>query len=891
VTDTEARVPDGLAGGSAGVAYPPHWEADVVAADGGTVHIRPIMPEDAAAIVAFHGGLSAETRYLRYFSPFPRIPAKELHRLVNVDHVNRVALVGLLGKEIIAVGRWDRLDNADEAEVAFVVADAHQGRGIATILLEHLAAAGRERNIRRFTAEVLNHNPRMLTVFNDAGYQSTHAVDHGIVHLEFDIDETAVTEAVALEREQSAEAASMRRLLAPATVAVIGASADPAKLGNAVVRNLLRHEFRGAIYPVNPTARAIEGIPAYPQITDIPAAVDLAVIAAPAATVPDIVAQCVAKQVRGLVIISGGFAERPDDPEGGLAAQRALVAEAHANGMRVIGPNCLGIANNDPDVQLNASLAPLVPRRGRTGFFCQSGALGVAVLGEAVRRDVGLSTFVSAGNRADVSGNDLLQYWGTDPDTDVILLYLESFGNPRKFAQLVRRVGRTKPIVAVKSEPGRMVKGLAHSSVHLDEVSLRSLFEASGVIRVETLDGMFDIGLLLAAQPLPMGNRVAVVGNSSALNVLATAACAAEGLEAVRSVDVGPNVTAEAFGAALAGAARAEDVDALVAVFVPALLRTSGAEYAEALRAAVRGVDKPVLSTFLGFDGVPAELREPGTLLPTRGSIPSYPSPERAVRTLAHAVRHAEWRRRPPGFYVDLPGIDPEPARRVVEHVLATSEGGRWLDDDELDRVLSPFGLGMVPLREVVGPWEARAAAVTLGWPVALRLPSLTPGAVRLYLGDEHALADAWHDLGLGEDSRAVVQAMAPRGVDVVFGVQEDLSFGALVSFGIGGVATELLDDRAYAAVPLSSQDAYDLVRAPRAAAMLTGYRGAVAADLDRVADVALRLSRLADDLPEVAELRVGAIAGPDVTAMLWAQVRVAPPRSRVHGPRRLISF
>jgi acyl-CoA synthetase (NDP forming)/GNAT superfamily N-acetyltransferase len=871
--------------------YPPHWEADVVVADGGTVHIRPMLPTDAPGILAFHAKLSDRTRYLRYFSAYPTIPPKDLDRFTHVDHVNRVALVVLLAGEIIGVGRFDRLADKDEAEVAFVIADDHQGRGIGTVLLEHLAAAGRERAITRFSAEVLAENPRMISVFLDAGYHTSREVDFGVLHLVFDIDETALTEAVALEREQSAEAASIRRLLSPRSVALVGASADPNKIGNAVLLNLIREGFGGAIYPVNGDADEIEGLRAYAKVTDIEGPVDLAVIAAPSEAVESIVTQCASKDVHGLVIISGGYAERSDDPVAGLAAQRALVTAARASGMRIIGPNCLGIANNHPAVKLNASLAPLIPRRGRTGFFCQSGALGVAVLGEAVRRDVGLSTFVSAGNRADVSGNDLLQYWEKDPDTDVILLYLESFGNPRKFARLIGRVGRTKPIVAVKSQGGQVVTALAGTSVHMSDASLRSLFEASGVIRVDTLDAMFDIGLLLAAQPLPAGDRVAVVGNSSALNVLVTASCAAEGLRAVRSVDIGASASAEVFGAALADAVRADDVDSIVAVFVPPLLHTSGEEHAVALRDAVRGSGKPVISTFLGFDGVPAQLSEPGGLMPNPGSVPSYPSPERAVRTLALAVRHAQWRRREPGFLVHLPGVDPAPARRVAKHVLATSDGGRYLDDDEVRKMLEPFGLTLVPLREVVGPWEARAAAATLGWPVSLRLPYRTEGAVRLRLTDEHALADAWHDLGLEENSRAVVQAMAPRGVDTIFGVQEDVSFGALVSFGVGGVATELLEDRSFAAVPMSSRDGYDLVRAPRAAPMLTGYRGATPANLDALSDVALRLSRLADDLPEVAELNLGVVAAPDAAHLLWASIRVAPPRSRSDGPRRLRGY
>lgn len=868
--------------------YPPRWEADVVVADGGTVRLRPITPRDADALVAFHAGLSDRTRYLRYFSAYPRIPERDLYRFTHVDHVNRVALVVLLGPVIIGVGRFDRLSDPDEAEVAFVIADAHQGRGIGSILLEHLAAAARELHLRRFTAEVLAGNPRMVRVFLDAGYQPTRAtrsLDYGVIHLEFAIDETALTESVAREREQRAEARSIARLLTPRSVAVVGASRDPAKIGNAVLRNLVRADLAGDIYPVHPSAAVVEGRPAHRSVLDIPGAVDLAVIAVPAGSVGGVVQECAAKGVHGLVVISAGFGERTDDRAAGLAAQRALVGSARQHGMRVVGPNCLGIANTDPDVRLNASLAPLIPPRGRTGFFAQSGALGVAVLGEAVRRNLGLSTFVSAGNRSDVSGNDLLQYWEADPNTDLVLLYLESFGNPRKFARLARRLGRHKPIVAVKSGRGRVVSGLEGTSVQVSEASVQALFEASGVIRVGTLDEMFDVGLLLAAQPLPGGDRVAVVGNSAALGVLVVDACAAEGLVVARSADVGVNAGPERFRAALTEAVDDAEVDAVVAVFVPPLLTSAADEYATALRAASRAADKPVLSTFLGFDGVPPSLAEPGDFTPSARSVPSYPSPERAVRALGRAARYARWRRREPGVVPELSGVDVDSARRLVEHVLATSPGGRELSEDEVATVLGSVGLSSVMSREVVGPWEARSAAATLGWPVALR----HGGTVRLHLGDAHALADAWADLGLAEDGRAVVQAMAPRGVDTVFAVHDDRAFGALVSFGVGGVATELLGDLAFAAVPLTTTDAAALVRAPRAAALLTGFGGAAPADLDALGDVASRLSRLSDELPEVTHVTLGTVvAAPSGAYILSATARVAAPASRADGPRRL---
>ncbi len=808
---------------------PPHWEADVIVADGGTVHLRPIRPSDAAKLVALHGGLSARTRYLRYFSAYPRIPERDLYRFTHVDHHDRVALIVELGNELIAVGRYERAAGTDEAEVAFVVADAHQGRGIGSVLLEHLAAAGRECGIRRFTAVVLAENTNMMRVFRDAGYEVTRHLDYGEVNLEFAIDETALTETVMREREQRAEARSIERLLFPGSVAVVGASNDVGKIGNAVFGNLLRMGFEGPIYAINPDARHVGGVPAYRSVLDVPDTLDLVVIAVPAVSVLDVVDECAQRGVRGIVVISGGFGERgsEDEREAGRQAQRELVVKARSHGMRVVGPNCLGIVNTDREVRLNASLAPLPPLAGRVGFFSQSGALGVAILGEAARRGLGVSTFVSAGNRADVSGNDLLQFWETDPRTDVVLVYLESFGNPRKFARLARRLGRRKPIVAVNSAAGAVVPGLEQTSVTLPDVSARALFEASGVIRVETLSGMFDVALLLASQPLPAGRRVAVVGNSTALGVLVTNSCAANGLELARLDDVGVEADAAAFEQAMRVAVDDPEVDAVVVVFVPPLQRTAGEDVAIALRTIAETSAKPVLSTFLGFEGVPEALAASGPSAPARGSVPSYPSPERAVRALARAVRYAMWRSRTPGEVPQLHDVDLDAARALVERVLAGTDG-----------------------RELT-PEEAGQLLGTVGVVLSNEVPAET--------------------------------------VEVVFSVFDDRSFGALVSFGIGGVATELLGDRSYAVAPMTTTDAEELIASPRAAPLLSGYNGSQPCDTGALSDLALRLSALGDALPELSECRVQALATPFGVHVTSVRAWVAAPTARADtGPRRM---
>ncbi len=807
---------------------PAHWEADVIVADGGMVHLRPIRRADADALVAFHAGLSQRTRYLRYFSAYPRIPDRDLYRFTHVDHHDRVALVALLGERIVAVGRYERERGGDSAEVAFVVADDQQGRGIGSVLLEHLAAAARDIGVKRFVAIVLAENASMLRVFRDAGYEITRHVDFGEITLDFDVAETEPTEIVMREREQRAEARSIGRLLQPRSVAVVGASNEAGKIGNAVFVNLLRMGLDGPLYPVNPDARHVHGVRAYPSVHDVPDDIDLAVVAVPAPAVPEIVEQCAERGVRGLVVISGGFGERGEEAErvAGAQAQRALVASARNHGMRVVGPNCLGIVNTDPAVGLNASLAPLPPLAGRAGFFCQSGALGVAVLGEAAQRGLGVSTFVSAGNRADVSGNDLMQFWETDPRTDVVLMYLESFGNPRKFARVARRLGRRKPVVAVKSDTGAVVAGLAQTTVAVPDVSMRALFEASGIIRVETVGDLFDVALLLTSQPLPEGPRVAVIGNSTALGVLVTNALIQESLQPAQLVDVGVDAGADAYVHALRDALADPGVDAVVAVFVPPLQSPASEDVASAVRGAIAESSKPVVSTFLGFEGIPDALAGAGDSYPPRGSVPSYSTPERAVRSLGRVYRYAQWRRRPASLVPALRDVHPGPARELVRRVLDEAPAGRELTPEETTSLLAHFG-------------------------------------IRSDAGAE--------------------------GISVEFAVQDDRSFGALVSFGISGVATDLLHDRAYAAVPLTSADAGELIAAPRAAPLLEGYGGGPSTEPDVLVELALRISALADALPEVGSAVLTANAGPRDVAVIHARVRVGEVVARPDtGPRRL---
>lgn len=805
--------------------YPRHWEADVIASDGGTVHVRPITPADADDLVAMHARTSERTRYLRFFGPYPRIPDRDLKRFTTVDNKDRVALIVKVGTDLIAVGRYDRYPDTDTAEVAFLVEDAHQGRGLGPMLLEHLAAAARENGIKRFAAEVLAENGRMVRTFIDAGYSPTRSYEEGVVQLQFPIEPTETTQAVMYSREQRAEARSLERLLTAKSVAVIGASNDHTKLGYTVMRNVLDYGLDGPIYPVNPTAAHVAGVPAYKSVLDIPNDVDLALLAVPANQVEGVVEECGQKKVRGLVVISGGFSERD---EHGRSEQQKLVETARTYGMRVVGPNCLGVVNTRPDVHLNATISPFVPPPGRVGFFCQSGALGVAILADAARRGLGMSTFVSAGNRADVSGNDLLQYWATDDRTEVILLHLETFGNPRKFARLTREIGREKPIIAVKSGRHSGVKvGLPGGGISDDIV--QALFESSGVIRVDTLMQSFDIAMLLAHQPLPEGNRVAVVGNSSALGVLVKDACLANGLELAEGypVDIGPEGSVARFEDELRAACTDDSVDAIVAVFVPPVV-TDSTPYAEALARVSRDSSKPIVTTFQGMSGIPEGLQMVGeTGEVERDSVPAYETPERGVLALARATAYNRWRQKPTGAFVDPEGIDHKAAASVIYRVLEKDPEGRQMTEEESAELLAAYGITM---------------------------SSNDPG---------------------------------DDGIPVMIGLADDPSFGALISFGVSGLAVELFGDVAYRAMPLSDTDIGELIRGPRAFPLLTGYRGTKPVNLDVLHELIARVASVSEHNPEIRSLTLDpVVTTPDGVVITRASVHVGPPVSL--GPRRL---
>lgn len=865
----------------------------MVLRDGRTAHIRPIAPSDAPGLVTFYADVSDQSKYFRFFAPMPTLSERDLRRFTEVDHHARVAFVLTVGEKILAVASYELIE-PEEAEVAFLVQDAHQGRGIGQLLLEHLAQAARERGLHRFVAEVLPDNQRMLQVFHDQGYQVTGGWDEGVMHLEFNIDPTDTAMGVMAAREHRAEAASIEAFLSARSVAVIGASRRSDTIGAALVRNLVLGDYSGRVYVVNPTADAVAGMPAYARVGDIPGDVDVAIVAVPADSVQDVVLDCAAKGVHGLIVISSGFAETGDE---GRRRQRRLVGLARSYGLRLIGPNALGVINTAADVSLNASLSPVMPPRGRAGFFCQSGALGSAILEKVRGRGLGLSTFVSAGNRADVSGNDLLQYWEEDDSTEVVLLYLESIGNPRKFSRIARRVSRTKPVIAVRS--GRTTQGVPMGhvvrAIEAPQAAVDAMFRQAGVIQVDTLDEMFDVAQLLAHQPLPRGSRVGLVGNSDALGLLASDAAAASGLEVTRSVALGVESTAEDFEQALDKLIDDREVDGVVAIYIPPL-NSGGADVANALAAVSEQSDKPIVATFLGREGVPELLRVPDLAGNTagRGSVPSYPAVEQAVRALSRVVEYNAWLERQPEGDEELVDIDHDAATRLLAEVLIESPDGRDLTSAETKQLLACYGIDLWDRFAVTSATEAVSAAVELGWDVVLKATAeplrQRPDLAHVWrnIADADEMAHAYDELTKVTASVAdpgfVVMRTAPPGVPVRIEGLEDPLFGPAVSFSVSGAITELLGDVAYRIPPISRLDAHEAVRSIKAAPLLFGHRGSEPVDVDAVEDLFRRVAHLKNDLQQVAAIELSLVhATPTGVCVLDAAVRVEPvidPRS-----------
>lgn len=899
---TDPELPEG---------YPHGWEADVVLRDGTVAQIRPIRPSDTVALQAFHSGQSDESIYLRFFAPLKELSDRDAHRFTHVDYRRRVALVMTREDEIIGVARYDRLDGSGtqegdlrpgegpEAEVAFNVSDRFQGRGIGSVLLEHLAAIGQEQGVERFVADVLPQNRRMISVFKDAGYAVDNHYDDGVVVLGFDISPTEQSEHVRADREQRAESVSVKALLSPASVAVVGVSRREHSVGRQALRGIVEGGFTGSLYVVGKDAGEIDGRQVYTSVRDLPGEVDLAVIAVPAAQVASVVADCAVRGVRALLVLSSGFAELEPDADGaGARRQQNLVRAARRAGMRVVGPNSFGLINTDHQVSLNASLAPVMPRPGSLGLLAQSGALGIAILGMLEARGLGLSQFVSAGNRVDVSGNDLMQHWFDDEATTVVGLYLESMGNPRKFNRIARRLAARKPVVVVKSDISAHGTPRGHRvRTTQSPEAFRAMLRQTGVIRVDSAHELFDVAQLLVNQPLPAGPRVAIVGNSDALGRIAADAAVSRDLSLTHGpVSLAPDASPAQFAEALEQAFAADDVDSVIAVFIPPLV-TDGLEVARELARAARSGAKPTVATFLGIHGVP-EVLSYTDADGTARTIPSYSMPEDAVRALAAATRYGQWRLRDRGRLVEFSDLDEARADALIRSVLAQDPHGRRLTTAEADELLACYGIRIWPVRPVETVQEAVEAAEQMGFPVVLK--SVSPlvrhqpvTGMRADIRSAETLREAWaaldDRLAPLNANRFVVQRMAPPGVACVIGSREDPLFGPVIRFSLAGAPTELLEDIGYRIPPLTDVEVADLVRSVKAAPLLNGHRGAAPVDLPALEELIARISILAEQHPEVLDLELNPVnCRPDGLDVLGGGIKVGPQQRSDTGRRAL---
>jgi acetyl coenzyme A synthetase (ADP forming)-like protein len=835
---------------------------DVILRDGTTLRLRAPGRDDLGALVAFFEGLSEQSRYMRFHGAV-RVEPRMVEPFLEPDWTESGSLAGVLDDRVVALASWVRLRDPSAAEVAFVVADELQGKGLGTRLLEQLARRAGAVGIQSFVAEVLPENRAMLEVFGHVGFEVVRELESGTVEVRFPIAPTERLAASVDERDHVAVVASLRPFFEPRSVAVLGASPRRGSIGGELFRNVLAADFSGVAYPVNRRGESVAGVRAYTGVGEIPDEVDLAVVCLPGAQVLEAAQACLARGIRALCVISAGFAEVGEEGE---ERQRRLLELARSHGGRLIGPNCLGVAAAGP--RLNATFArSAIPFEGKIGFSSQSGALGLALIEAAEARGLGLSAFVSIGNKADVSSNDLLEWWEEDGGTDLVLLYLESFGNPRKFARLARRVARSKPILAMKS--GRSAAGARAASSHTaalagSEAAVDALFRHAGVLRADTLEELLDVAALLSSQPLPRGRRVALLTNAGGLGILCADACDAAGLElaplteetvtalsellpveasTANPVDVLGSATAATYEAVLPLLLADARVDAAIVLFVPPV--TAGAdEVAEAVARAVQGSEKPVLAALMSAQGVPEALR--------RGERPiaAFPYPESAARALGRAVERAEWLRRPAGVVPELEGID----RGAAEAVIAAAGEG-WLDPARTRALLAAYGLPLVPERSAVDADEAGAAARELGYPIVVK--SAAPGAhktetggVALDVRDEAEVRAAAEAIGYP----VILQPMIRGGAELLAGLVQDPVFGPLVAFGPGGVLAELIGEASFRIAPLTDVDARELVQEGKAGRLVAGFRRPPA-DLDAVVDLVLRLSRLADDLPEVAEL------------------------------------
>ncbi|MBK5218356.1 MAG: GNAT family N-acetyltransferase [Thermoleophilia bacterium] len=887
--------------------YPAHREVDVVLRDGSTIGLRPVRPSDEASLREFFDELDPDSQSFRFFSGAANL-GRIAHEMARVDYGSRYGLLARRGEEGRPIGHGVYIElEHGQAEVAFAVAEEMQGHGLGTILLAHLAEVAAENGIDTFVAEVLPQNHRMIEMFRESGFPVDVRSDADGIRVE--LPTSLSTKAIASfeDRDRLAAVEAVRAFLEPRSIAVVGASRRPDSVGGSVLRNLLASGFSGALHAINPAATEVQGLPALAGIEEISGEVDLAIISVPSNKTLAVAHQCAAKGVRALVVLSAGFSESGDE---GARRERELLDVCRTAGMRLIGPNCLGVLNTDPEHSLNATFAPGAPSLGDVGFVTQSGALGLALIDLAAATGVGVSSFASVGNRADITANDLLEFWEQDPRTRIALLYIESFSDPRRFSRVARRIGRRKPVVVVKS--GRSGSGARAASSHTgallaaSDLATDALFDQSGVIRAETLAELLDVASLLSSQPLPRGPRVGILTNAGGPGIMCADACEAAGLEVPElseearaelraflpseaalgnPVDMIATARAEHYRRALAALARWDGIDSVIVIFIRPLLTEAG-DVAEAIHSVVEDLPRrlPIQAVFMS----PAD----HALLRETAAVPTHLYPEEAARALGKVVRHVRWRERTPVVPPHLIGLRRVEAAAVLAEGLA--EGREWLDPGQSARLLDCYGIAMPDSRAAVDPLSAGQAAKEIGGTVVLKaigsqiLHKTEVGGVRVGLTGAEQVAEAAQDM---DDELAhrrlereafLVQEQIDDGVELLIGIASDPVFGAVIACGAGGTTAELLGDVQLRVSPLDGADPEGMLNGLAMRPLLEGYRGAAPADIGALRGVIARVGAMSEAHPEILELDLNPVVATSTGAIAVdcrVRIRARPPR------------
>jgi len=871
------------------------YRAEAILRDGRSIYLRALRDGDRQGLRELFRQLSPGSVHFRFFRFKKWLTESELAHFTDLDFVRDAALIAAFmeqGKErIIGVGRYSSLEESDgpqRAEVALAVAEAFQGKGAGTLLLAHLAAIARRNGIAEFRGDVLEENDKMIEGFSSLGFHMERRHEPGTVHYRFPTEATDEFSSAQLRRERIATAASVRSFLNPRAIAIVGASRRQDTIGAALLGNLMRCGFKGNLYPVNPSTPEIEGLKAYPTVTAIQAPVDMALIVVPAAAVEPAIEDCARAGARSVVVISAGFGEVSAE---GRQTEKRLRQLARSSGMRLVGPNCMGVINTAPEISMNANFAPVWPPAGSVGLLSQSGALGYGILNLTPDLKFGISTFVSVGNKADVSVNDLLCYWSEDPNTKVIMLYLESFDDPAKFARLAPEIARRKPIVAIKS--GRTTAGTRAASSHSaalasSDIAVEALFKQSGIIRAQTVEQLLDITRFLSAQPLPAGRGVGAITNAGGPGILLADACEAHGLilpeysaaskDALRKflpmqaglanpIDMIASATPEQYARAIEIAGADPDVDSLILIYLPPGLHPAD-EMFKAMQDAIERVpaEKPVLAVLMSAHGLP-----PLVCAEPRGRIPAYGFPENAAVALSAAYQYSAWRKREKGNILTLDAHAKQEIRALIGRALASAAGPVWLNTSDLAAILHAAGIDFAAAQEASLD-EAPALAERLGYPLVAKvqaegvLHKSDVGGVLLGLKSRAevtaavaTLAERMKAIGVRLE-RVLLQREVREGIEALAGVTVDPNFGPMLVCGLGGVLVEVIKDVAFHLPPASDTDAAGMISQFRTSVLLNGYRGAPAGDREALVQVIQRVSALIEVIPELQELDLNPI-------------------------------